>query len=151
MRKIDLTGYRTVISLVISLVLKLLVAKGLLSAEKNDTTTLNAVTDGVILVLSGIFDLSAVYFKVKSPAPGIMTPEGKAYRKMVVSGGSRPKFDPAIEAAIKALEKAKEPPGYDGTSQCPIRDVYCPIADAYQRGELVDKPGVPKSGNTDPK
>lgn len=143
MKRIDLSGYRTIISLVISLVLKGLALKGVIAADGGSAENVNLTTDIFMMLGSAVCDGLALYYKLHSPAPGLLTPEGKTYREMVATGAARPKFDPAIEAAIKALEKAQAPPGHDGKDAvCPIRDVYCPVADAYQRGELEKKPGT---------
>ena len=140
MKRVDLTGYRTIISLGISLVLKGLALRGVIATDGSSSTNVDLATDIFLMMASGVMDFAAMYFKLKAPAPGLLTPQGKAYREAIATGVSRPKFDPAIEAAINALEKAPAPPGYGGDSQCPIRGVYCPIADAYQRGELAQKP-----------
>ena len=141
MKRTDLTGYRTIISLAISLVLKGLALRGVIAADGSSSTNVDLATDIVLMMASGVMDLAAMYFKLHAPGPGVLTPQGKAYREMVVAGTPRPKFDPAIEAAIKALEKAKEPPEYNGDSQCPIREVYS--AEASERGELEKNPAPP--------
>lgn len=72
----DLTGYRTIISLVVSMVLKLLVIKGTLTAATPEQV--NLVTDALLLGLSVLADLSGVWFKLYARAPGPLSPEGKA-------------------------------------------------------------------------
>ncbi len=142
MKRIDLSGYRTIVSLVISLVLKGLALKGVIAADGGSAENVNLTTDIFMMLGSAVCDGLALYYKLHSPAPGLLTPQGKVYRD-VMSRADRPKSDPVIEAAIKALEKAQAPPGHDGKDAvCPIRDVYCPVADAYQRGELEKKPGT---------
>lgn len=84
-----LQGYRTIISIAISLALKILVLKGVIRAEANTAENANLATDALLLLVSGVCDLAGVWFKLKSPAPGLLSPEGKAHREWVKYGKDR--------------------------------------------------------------
>jgi hypothetical protein len=77
-----LAGYRTLISIAVSFVLKILVLKGVIVANQsvlNDLST--PITDLILLLFSGVFDLAAMYFRLKSSSPGQLTPEYKAQQE----------------------------------------------------------------------
>lgn len=63
-----LTGYRTILAIAISLVLKILAAKGVIGGAAESDASL--ITDGVLLLASGISDLLAIWFRLRADKPG---------------------------------------------------------------------------------
>jgi hypothetical protein len=70
-----LSGYRTIISILISGILKVLALKGWINGD----TDAAALTDQILLVVSGIFDLVSIFFRMRASTPGVLAPaEAKA-------------------------------------------------------------------------
>ena len=86
----DFTGYRTIIFLVISLVLKALVLKGVLHTGTDSQSNAEAITNVVLILASGVADLAGIWFKLKSPAPGPLSEEGKALKVARLAAAKNP-------------------------------------------------------------
>lgn len=67
-----LVGYRTIISILVSSVLKLLAVHGILATTA--TSHAEDVVNIVMLAASFIADGSSIYFKLRAPAPGKFAP-----------------------------------------------------------------------------
>lgn len=63
-----LSGYRTIIAVAISLVLKVLAAKGVIGTTGESDASL--ITDGLLLLASGVSDLLAIWFRLRAEKPG---------------------------------------------------------------------------------
>ena len=85
----SLSGYRTIIALVISLVLKALVLKGVLSSEKVGDAQVNVITDSVLLLASVVSDLAGVWFRMKAEKPGVLSEAAKSQREFELQGVDR--------------------------------------------------------------
>ena len=66
----NLSGYRTIISVVVGLVLKLLAAKGMLHGDQIGLQ--DAIVDTVFLCLSFVADGFTIYFRMKAEKPGAL-------------------------------------------------------------------------------
>lgn len=66
-----LAGYRTIIAIAISLLLKILSAKGVIGGAGETDASL--ITDGVLLLASGVSDLLAIWFRLRAEKPGVLS------------------------------------------------------------------------------
>lgn len=68
-----LVGYRTIISIFVSFILKILVFKGVFNMEagKIDATA-DLATNAIMLTISGVADLCGIYFRMKATKSGAL-------------------------------------------------------------------------------
>lgn len=94
-------GYRTLIFIAVSTMLKILVARNLISSTEIDASTTNQITDAVLLVMSGVSDLMAMYFRVKAEKPGQLSEAAKAQKAWEATGIERRQPDSTSTPEIK--------------------------------------------------
>lgn len=82
-----LASSRTVISIAVSMVLKILVAKRVLGADS--LSQVDDVTNLVLAAFSLVADGCGVFFRLKATAPGYLTPQYAAHKAWLESGKDR--------------------------------------------------------------
>jgi hypothetical protein len=95
-----LVGYRTVISVIVSSILKLLATRGILGS--NAPTQTEDIVNIIMLLASFIADGASIWFKLRSPAPGKLAPPAAVVGALVTQAEQD-----AVNLA-KAIEKAEE-------------------------------------------
>ena len=108
MSKETIIGYRAIISLGVSMLLKVLALKGVIQASGNTAENVSLVTDAAILMISGIFDFVSIWFKLHSPVPGPLSEQGKARAMFLKYGISSRKDDD--EPPAKPVDVPVPPP-----------------------------------------
>jgi hypothetical protein len=95
-----LVGYRTVFTIALSSLLKLLAARGIL--DQSATGYANDITDLVFLILSFVADGLSIWFKLRSTGPGQLA-DPKAVTAALVK-----RAETDSQKLVDAIDKANE-------------------------------------------
>jgi hypothetical protein len=95
-----IVGYRTIISIVISTILKILASRGIL--DQTATSYAGDLTDLILLILSFIADALSIWFKLRSTGPGQLAPAKEVTAALVK------KAEDDSQKLVDAINKANE-------------------------------------------